>query len=90
MGMGVSMAQRVPYQEVSSQAAQGDQTSRLLNYLDPTLDVSLGDLIGSRTLKDTYIGVGVSHRSGIFKTSRLLGNVNGGSNYIYSYIETVY
>jgi len=90
MGMGVSLAERVPYQEASSQAAHGDQTSRLLNYLDPTLDVSLGDLIGSRPLKDTYIGFGVSHRSGIFQSSRLLGNVNGGSNYIYTYIETVY
>ncbi len=90
MGMGVSMAQRVPYIEVSSQAAQGEQTSRLLNYLEPSIDVSLGDLIGSRSLKDTYIGLGVSHRSGIFKESRLLGNVNGGSNYIYTYLETVY
>jgi outer membrane protein len=88
--MGVSMAQRVPYVEVSSQAANGEQTSRLLHHLDPTLDVSLGDLIGSRPLKDTYIGFGVSHRSGIFKSTRLLGNVTGGSNYIYSYIETVY
>ena len=35
-----------------------------------------------------FIGVGVSHRSGIFGSSRLLGNVNGGSNYIYTYIET--
>jgi outer membrane protein len=70
--------------------ARGDQASRLLNYLDPTLDVSLGDLIGSRPLKDTYIGFGVSHRSGIFQTSRLLGSVNGGSNYIYTFIETVY
>ncbi|MDO9278325.1 MAG: MipA/OmpV family protein [Polaromonas sp.] len=90
LGMGVSMAQRVPYQEVSSQAANGEQTSRLLHHLDPSLDVSLGDLIGSRPLKDTYIGFGVSHRSGIFKSSRLLGNVNGGSNYIYTYVETVY
>ena len=90
MGMGVSMAERVPYQEVSSQAANGDQTSRLLHHLDPSIDVSLGDLIGSRPLKDTYIGLGVSHRSGIFKSSRLLGNVSGESNYIYSYLETVY
>jgi hypothetical protein len=29
-----------------------------------------------------------SHRSGIFGTSQLLGNVNGGSNYIYCYIES--
>lgn len=86
LGVGVSMAQRVPYAEVKSQA--GKSTSRLLQYLDPTIDVSLGDLFGSRALKETYFGFGVSHRSGIFSSSRLLGNVNGGSNYIYTYIET--
>ncbi len=59
----------------------------MLNYLDPSIDFSLGDLTGSRSMHDTYVGIGVSHRSGIFGTSRLLGNVNGGSNYIYSYLE---
>ena len=86
LGVGLSAAQRVPYTEVSSQA--GKTTSRLLNYLDPTLDISLGDLVGSTALKNTYIGFGVSHRSGIFGSSRLLGNVNGGSNYLYTYLET--
>lgn len=84
VGVGLSAAQRVPYAEVES----GKTGSRLLNYLDPTIDVSLGDLIGSHKLKNTFIGVGVSHRSGIFGTSSLLGNVNGGSNYIYTYIES--
>lgn len=88
LGVGVSMAQRVPYIEASSQAANGKPASRMLQYLDPTLDVSLGDLLGSRALKETYIGFGVSHRSGIFGASRLLGSVNGGSNYIYTYVET--
>ena len=49
----------------------------------------MGDLIGSRVLKDTWLGVGVSHRSGIFGSSSLLGNVNGGSNYLYTYLETI-
>ncbi|MBG6073732.1 MULTISPECIES: MipA/OmpV family protein [unclassified Polaromonas] len=88
MGVGVSLAQRAPYIEASSQAMDGKPASRLLNYLDPTLDVSLGDLVGSRALKDTFIGFGVSHRSGIFGSSRLLGNVSGGSNYIYTYVES--
>ncbi len=88
LGVGLSAAQRVPYTEVSSQT--GKTTSRLLQYLDPTLDVSLGDLLGSRSLKNTYIGFGVSHRSGIFGASRLLGNVDGGSNYIYSYLESAF
>ncbi len=69
------------------QLARGRSSSRLLNYLDPSIDVSLGDLMGARSMRDTYLGLGVSHRSGIFGTSRLLGNVNGGSNYIYSYVE---
>lgn len=86
LGVGLSAAQRVPYTEVSSQA--GKTTSRLLNYLDSTIDISLGDLFGYRPLKETYFGFGASHRSGIFGASRLLGNVNGGSNYIYTYIET--
>jgi outer membrane protein len=88
LGVGLSAAQRVPYTEVTSQGSGGKSTSKLLNYLDPTIDISLGDVFGSRALKQTYLGFGVSHRSGIFGASRLLGNVNGGSNYLYTYIET--
>ena len=88
MGAGFSLAQRVPYVEERDQARRGRDTSKLLNYLDPSIDVSVGDLIGDTSLKDTYFGFGVSHRSGIFGSSQLLGNVNGGSNYIYSYFET--
>jgi len=87
LGVGVSLAQRVPFVEARDQAQRQQGTSRLLNYLDPSIDISVGDLIGSRALKETYFGFGVSHRSGIFGSSRLLGNVNGGSNYIYSYVE---
>ena len=86
-GAGLSYARRVPFVEARDQAVRGRDTSRLLNYMDPTIDVSLGDLVGSRRLRDTFVGLGVSHRSGIFGSSQLLGNVNGGSNYIYSYIE---
>ena len=89
-GAGVSLAQRVPYIEASSAALGHQPSSRLLQYLDPSLDISLGDLIGSRALKETYIGFGVSHRSGIFGASHLLGSVNGGSNYIYGYVESAF
>jgi outer membrane protein len=86
-GAGFSMAQRVPLTEVRDQARRGRNTSRLLNYLDPSLDVSVGDLLGSKRMKETYLGIGISHRSGIFGTSQLLGNINGGSNYFYGYLE---
>jgi outer membrane protein len=86
-GAGLSYARRVPFMESRDQAVRGRDTSRLLNYMDPTIDVSLGDLVGSRRLRDTFVGLGVSHRSGIFGSSQLLSNVDGGSNYIYSYVE---
>lgn len=87
LGVGLSYAERVPYVEMRDQLARRRNSSRLLNYLDPSIDISLGDLIGVKSMSETYVGLGVSHRSGIFGTSRLFGNVNGGSNYIYSYLE---
>lgn len=86
-GAGISYAQKVPFVEARDQEQRGRNTSKLLSYLDPSIDVSIGDLFGSRSLRETYFGFGASHRSGIFATSQLTGNVNGGSNYIYSYVE---
>lgn len=86
-GIGVSYAQKVPFVEMRDQLRRGRNASKLLNYLDPSIDVSVGDLLRVKALRETYFGFGVSHRSGIFGTSQLLGNVDGGSNYIYSYVE---
>lgn len=86
-GAGLSYAQSIPYVEARDQLARGLPTSRLLNYLDPSIDISIGDMFGMPAQRETYFGFGVTHRSGIFGTSQLLGNMNGGSNYIYSYIE---
>ena len=74
--------ERSPYRDGGTRNA-----SKLLNYPDPSIDASVGDLFGVRTLCDTYFGFGASHRSGIFGSPQLLCNVNGGSNYIYSYLE---
>ncbi|TAK85139.1 MAG: MipA/OmpV family protein [Betaproteobacteria bacterium] len=87
-GVGLSYARRVPFVEQRDQAERGRVTSKLLNTFDPTADVNVGDVLGMKRLRETYVGVGVSHRSGIFGTSQVLGNVNGGSNYIYGYVET--
>ncbi|MGH8707204.1 MAG: MipA/OmpV family protein [Burkholderiales bacterium] len=87
IGSGLSYAERIPTIEARDQARRGENTHKLITYLDPTIDFSLGDLVGSRALKNTFVGLGVSHRSGIFGLSRLLGNVDGGSNYIYTYVE---
>ena len=88
LGLGLSYAQKIPLMEQRDLAERGRNTSKVLQTFDPTMDVSIGDLLGSRRWKETYVGLGVSHRSGIFGSSQLLGNVNGGSNYIYTYLET--
>ena len=87
IGTGISYAGRVPYIEAQAQEERNRPTSKLLTYLDPTVDFSIGDVFGSRSLRNTYLGLGVSHRSGIFGFSQLFNNVNGGSNYIYTYLE---
>jgi MipA family protein len=88
LGIGFSWAERIPFSEQRDLSSKGSNTSKLLNTFDPTVDFSVGDVIGKKNLHDTYVGLGVSHRSGIFGWTRLYGNVNGGSNYIYVYVET--
>jgi outer membrane protein len=87
IGAGLAYANHIPLLEVRDQQRNGRDPSKLLNYLDPTIDFSVGDLINEPKLKKTYLGLGVSHRSGIFGSSQAFGNVSGGSNYIYSYVE---
>lgn len=89
-GIGVSYAERVPYTEVTTQAQRERNTSKLLNYLEPSIDISVGDLFGNPRWHDVYFGFAVSHRSGIFASSELLGTVDGGSNYIYAYLEAAF
>jgi MipA family protein len=89
-GAGISYASRIPFAEQRDQALRGRDTSKLLLYLDPTIDINVGDLFRVRELRETYVGIGVSHRSGIFGAARLFNSVNGGSNYIYAFVETAF
>ncbi len=81
-GAGLSYSEQIGQMEEHDQTRRNRGTWKLLNYLDPSFDV--------RVARDTYVGVGVSHRSGEFGKSELYGNVNGGSNYIYVSIETAF
>ena len=87
LGFGIAYAAGVPAAEQRDQALRGRDTSKLLLYLDPTVDVNLGDLVRAKSLRETYLGLGVSHRSGVFGSAKLFNNVDGGSNYIYTYLE---
>jgi outer membrane protein len=62
-----------------------DKNSKILNYLDISLDIDLGRVFNSKALYGTYLGYALKHRSGIFG---LINNVKkGGSNYNTFYIE---
>jgi len=90
LGVGLSYADRIPFSEARDLALRGRGTSKILQVFDPTVDFNVGDVLRMKRLRETYLGLGVSHRSGMFGASRVLGNVNGGSNYIYSYLETTF
>jgi len=84
-GEGVSYTSRTLSAESIDAAANNDNTSKFLNYLDISFDFDFGKLIGYKALDDTYVGFLIKHRSGIFG---LINNVkHGGSNYNSFYIE---
>ena len=90
IGAGLSYAEEIPFSESRDQAKSGLHSWKLLQYLDPTIDVRLSDLVPGARVRDTWLGVGVSHRSGMFGWSRQFGYVDGGSNYIYVFLETTF
>ena len=86
-GFGMSYAETVPIAEQRKQAEKGNNTSKFLNYLELQLDFPLGRLFKSKALKNCYAGITVVHRSGIFGTSDLLGDVSGGADWITGHFE---
>ncbi|MCL6417558.1 MipA/OmpV family protein [Aestuariirhabdus sp. Z084] len=84
---GISYAHKIPAVERDNVESKNRDASHLLNYIDWSVDVNLGDLFNSRSLKRCYGGWSIHHRSGIFGSADLFGNVDGGSNYNTLYIE---
>jgi outer membrane scaffolding protein for murein synthesis (MipA/OmpV family) len=86
-GFGMSYAETVPIAEQRKQAEKGNNTSKFLNYLELQLDFPLGRFFKSKAMKNCYAGLTVVHRSGIFGTSDLLGDVSGGADWITAHFE---
>jgi outer membrane protein len=82
MASGLSYSEHIMEMEQHDQGRRGRGTWKLLNYLDPSIDFGIA--------RDTWLGIGVSHRSGAFGKSLFLGNINGGSNFIYVSLETAF
>ena len=84
-GEGASYTSGILYVEKEDAEKNQDNNSKILNYLDISLDVDLGRLFKSETLRETHFGWALKHRSGIYG---LINNVrHGGSNYNTFYIE---
>ena len=80
---GISYVSRVTNLERLNQYHK--KNSNYLNYIDITLSFNAKDITRMEELEDTYIGIGVSHRSGIFGN---INGVDGGSNNVTFFFET--
>ncbi|MGY5452157.1 MipA/OmpV family protein [Agarivorans sp. MS3-6] len=80
---GLSYTTNITYIEESELAEDGKgyKPSKLLNYLDFSLDLNLGDLFRKPEMENMWLGYNIHHRSGIFENSSLFGRIKGGSNY---------
>ena len=86
-GFGMSYAETVPIAEQRKQEENGGNTSRFLNYLEMTLDFPLYRISKANWLQRCYTGISLVHRSGIFGTSDILGDVAGGADWITLHLE---
>lgn len=86
-GFGVSYADKIPVVEQRKQAARERNTSNLLNYLEFQVDFPIENYLKSKFTHNCYAGMTVVHRSGIFGTSDILGDVSGGSDWVTVHLE---
>lgn len=86
-GFGFSYAQKIPTIEQIKQEKKGANTAHFLNYLEAQVDFPLRNFFHSESVRDCYVGLTIIHRSGIFATSDLLGNVSGGSDILAGHME---
>ena len=78
---GISHVSEVTYIEKTDVNKDGFKESKVLNFLDFSVDVNLGDLFFTDSMNKFWLGINVHHRSGIFSYSSQYGRVSGGSNY---------
>jgi outer membrane protein len=86
-GEGLSYAWKVPEIERKWANDHNDDNSRLMNYLDVSIDLNVGDIIRNESARACSLGLVISHRSGVFGLVDLFGNVQNGSNYNTAALE---
>jgi len=84
---GLSYISDVSYIEASEMERKGYRPSELMNYIDFSLDINLGDIFNVNALNETWIGYSIHHRSAIFESASQFGRIKGGSNYNTVYVQ---
>jgi len=79
LGEGLSYTSDILWSEYKEADEAQENSSKLLNYLDISVDFDLGKLVRYKPLEETYIGWTLKHRSGVLGLFH--GIVDGGSNY---------
>ena len=77
----------VTYNEASEMARKEYKPSRLLNYLDFSLDLNAGTLFNRPAWRHVWVGYSIHHRSAIFEKASQYGRIKGGSNYNTLYLQ---
>jgi len=87
IGFGLSFVEKIPIGERLQQEARAKKTAPLLSYLDMQVDFPLRRLFKSELVRNCYAGISIVHRSGIFGSSDVLGNVSGGADWVTAHLE---
>ncbi|GLP97287.1 MipA/OmpV family protein [Paraferrimonas sedimenticola] len=87
VAQGLSYISDITYVEGSEMDRKGYRPSKLLNYLDFSLGINLGDWFSAPSLNPWWVGVAIHHRSGIFESSSAFGRIGGGSNYNTLFVQ---
>jgi MipA family protein len=78
---GLSYMDSITFYEERDLQRKGYEPSRLLNHLDFSAELNLGDVFRSVRLERLWLGAAIHHRSGIFETASLFGRIKGGANF---------
>ncbi len=87
VGEGLSYVNKITQIERDELDEKGYKTNKLLNYIDLSLDVNVGDVFKRPQWEHVWLGYSMHHRSAIFETASQFGRIKGGSNYNTIYLQ---
>lgn len=80
-GEGLSYTSHISDIEEREMQERHLNASKMLNYLDGSIEISLHDIFRTQFFKGFWLGWYLHHRSGIYGNSALFNKVSGGSNF---------